>query len=184
MSRYVLWAAAYGIYSVTQQVDAKPLDIRLCYEDKEVVPFYVGAGQAVPKHNPGANIEILLAMQAPANVNFEFLRRPWMRCWDLLANNEADAVIASYRHSRASELRYPKLNGKLDPSRALAGLGTCFVATPAFHTFWPKRHTPENQPLAIALPYGYAVAEKLEKEPVILHRVFSPPLLMQPPCLH
>ncbi|MEO2267272.1 hypothetical protein V1358_08170 [Pseudoalteromonas sp. YIC-656] len=174
MSKIVTWliiisACIYACNSV-----AAPLDIRLCYEDKEVIPFYLGEGEQVPSNNPGANIDILYALEKKSDVKFSFVRRPWMRCWEMLERQEADAVIASFRGHRIDQLNYPMKDGKLDTSRSLAQVGNCFIGTQLFHEYWRKKHVTENQPLSVAVPNGYAIAEKLESEPLLLHTVFSP----------
>ncbi len=174
MSRFVTWLVVTSACFYACKSYARPLDIRLCYEDKQVVPFYLGEGEHVPANEPGANIDILLQIEQKADVKFSFMRRPWMRCWEMLARQEADAVIASFRGHRIEHLSYPMKDGKLDTSRSLAQLGNCFIGTQLFHEYWRRKQLTDHQPLSVAVPNGYAIADKLENEPLLLHTVFSP----------
>ena len=150
------------------------LRITLCYEDKEVVPFYMGQTREVPTHNPGANIEVIQQLQSRLeNVRFVFIRRPWKRCLDMVEKGEAQALIGSYRKQRLSRLRYPMINDDVDTDRALSKVGSCFIGNREFHEFWPRRHYLQQQGVAIALPHGYAIAQRLNDQPVFVHFVFS-----------
>ncbi|MFY8275464.1 hypothetical protein AAEU32_15180 [Pseudoalteromonas sp. SSDWG2] len=161
-----------SLISAVHAADAAPLPIRFCYEDKEVLPFYRGEGRAVPVNNPGANIEILRALEHSAGVEFELIRRPWLRCWDMLEKGSVDALVASFRSSRLGTLSYPVKDNEVDSQRAMSKAGVCFVGTQEFHEFWQSRHTSDKR-MAVALPKGYGVSERLKHEPLTLINALS-----------
>ena len=80
--------------------------LRFCYEDKQLLPYYAGNSSSVPMH-PGATIEHLQQATALADVELQLIRMPWLRCLQQLADNNVDALIASYSEQRADYTLFP-----------------------------------------------------------------------------
>ncbi|AOT10476.1 substrate-binding periplasmic protein [Pseudoalteromonas luteoviolacea] len=142
--------------------------ITLCYEDKNIPPFFLGSGFEVPNHRPGATIEILRGLESKVkNVRFNFVRKPWQRCLNEIQKNKVDAVVASYRSERSSFLNFPKnAQGDVDESLAISMLGTCLVGQEGLGQDVANK----NYPISLAVPRGYAVLHALKHE---LYRVIQ-----------
>lgn len=142
--------------------------ITLCYEDKNIPPFFLGSGFEVPSHRPGATIEILRGLESKVkNVRFNFVRKPWRRCLHDIQKNKVDAVVASYRSERASFLNFPiNAQGDVDESLAISMLGTCLVGQQGLG----QDVANNNYPISLAVPRGYAVLHALHQD---LYRVIQ-----------
>ena len=103
------------------------LSLRFCYEDKQLLPYYTGNSAEVPAA-PGATIEHLQQVAAVAGISLELVRMPWLRCLQQLADNEIDALVASYSSEREHYTIYPRNNaGQPDPSRAINTNALCLA---------------------------------------------------------
>ncbi|MDK2597288.1 transporter substrate-binding domain-containing protein [Pseudoalteromonas obscura] len=140
----------------------------LCYEDKNIPPFFLGNGFEVPDKRPGATIEILRKLQSNVRtVRFKFVRKPWQRCLNDIQKNKVDAVIASYRSERDKFLNFPRnAQGSVDESLAISMLGTCLVGQQGLG----QDVANNNYPLSLAIPRGYSVLHVLQQD---LYRVIQ-----------
>ncbi|MCF6439567.1 amino acid ABC transporter substrate-binding protein [Pseudoalteromonas luteoviolacea] len=140
----------------------------LCYEDKNIPPFFLGSGFEVPNYRPGATIEILRGLESKVrNVRFKFVRKPWQRCLKEVQKNKVDAVVASYRAERANFLNFPiNEQGKVDETLAISMLGTCLVGKQGLG----QDVANNNFPISLAVPRGYAVLRALQQD---LYRVIQ-----------
>lgn len=144
--------------------------VLFCYEDKSLPPLFTGNGLDVPKENPGASIEILqqVSKHAP-EVTFSFVRRPWKRCLSDIKNNKVDAVIASYRESRASYLVFPKKDdGQIDEQYAISYFGSCLIGNEK-----RLRRSQEYNDFVVAAPSGYAIVQTLYDRELLVLTTYS-----------
>ncbi len=136
-------------------VTAVPLTF--CYEDKMLFPFYLGNGPEIPEQKPGASIEHLkLLTHKVPQLTLQLVRMPWKRCLAAMANNEVDAVIASYRPERLEFARYPLKQQQPDPSRAFAEHHTCLVSRQDAEWSWDGQNLIGANEIVIGRPLGYA----------------------------
>ncbi len=127
--------------------------LRFCYEDKQLLPYYAGNSSSVPMH-PGATIEHLQQATALADVELQLIRMPWLRCLQQLADNNVDALIASYSEQRADYTLFPTdKQGNPDPARAINTNSLC-LAHRYDNNLATKLADPE-MPLSISRPFGY-----------------------------
>ncbi|MBQ4860129.1 amino acid ABC transporter substrate-binding protein [Pseudoalteromonas sp. MMG013] len=136
------------------------VNLTFCYEDKELSPAYMGNGQAVPRHNPGAAIEILRRADAQIpQVSFTYVRKPWQRCLHELKKNKVNAVIASYRTEREAFMVYPfNADGSVNSTVAISRFGRCIVGKEALYQHIQAR----NKALSLAIPSGYSAASSID----------------------
>jgi len=131
--------------------------LKFCYEDKMLFPYYLGSGPLIPAQRPGASIEHLeLLIQKVPQLQLEMVRMPWKRCLAALANNEVDAVIASYHQERTEFARYPLLQQQPDPKRAFAEHHTCLVSRQDAEWSWDGQRIIGGNEIVIGRPLGYA----------------------------
>lgn len=150
-------------------------ELVFCYEDKALIPMFVGVGHEVPIDKPGASIDILNTIdnQLP-NLKIIYQRKPWRRCLRDLANNNVDAVIASYRAERAKFAVYPMTNdNKVADKYAISKFSSCLIGRPNFHKQWKTREVFQNKAFTLAVPNGYGIGESLKDEPFFIHNTFS-----------
>lgn len=131
--------------------------LKFCYEDKMLFPYYLGIGSEIPAGRPGATIEHLMVLtQKVPQLKLELIRMPWKRCLAAIANNEVDAVIASYHPERAEFVRYPLLQQQPDPKRAFAEHHTCLVSREDAEWSWDGQKIVGGNEIVIGRPLGYA----------------------------
>lgn len=131
----------------------QPISLRFCYEDKQLLPYYTGNSAAVSAA-PGATIEHLQQVTAAAGISLELVRMPWLRCLQQLADNQIDALVASYSTEREHYTMYPRSDdGKPDPSRAINTNALCLAHR--FDTDLAAKIANTAAKLTIARPYGY-----------------------------
>jgi len=146
-------------------------ELRFCYEDKNVAPMFIGAGQEIPLHDPGASIELLRQLDKKLDgLTISYQRKPWQRCLNELKHNNVDAVIASYRKGRESFAVFPTTSNKIpDPSRAFNQFSSCLVGGYKFREKWRTREIFQKRAFTLALPNGYGLSKTLEQEPFFIH---------------
>ncbi len=104
------------------------VQLRFCYEDKQLLPYYTGNGEQVADP-PGVTIEHLQASIAgQKQLGLQLQRKPWLRCLQLLEQNKIDALVATYAESRRKFAVYPlNQNDEPDTTMALSQHATCLV---------------------------------------------------------
>jgi polar amino acid transport system substrate-binding protein len=127
--------------------------LRFCYEDKQLLPFFVGNGSDIPRR-PGATIEHMRKVAQLNSITIEFIRLPWLRCLQKLQANNIDAVVADFVPERSHYTVFPTLpSGKPDPDRALNHQSLC-LAYRRDNPLQQKIHNVDHT-LTIARPLGY-----------------------------
>jgi len=101
-------------------VNSKTLTI--CYENKEVAPYWMGNSSKVPIDQPGLGVEqIQYLSKLEKSVNFKFKRFPWKRCQNMLKKGKVDGIIGSYKRKREEIGIYPKNSmGTIDINRSIS----------------------------------------------------------------
>lgn len=129
-----------------------PVTLRFCYEDKQLLPYYVGNSATVPEQ-PGATIEHLTRATTAVGIELELIRLPWLRCLQQLQDNSVDALVAAYDESRAHYTRFPATaDGTPDPARAINQLGLCLAYR--YDNALPQK-LQDNRPITVSRPLGY-----------------------------
>jgi polar amino acid transport system substrate-binding protein len=150
------------------------LNLRFCYEDKPLEPYYRGHGDVIPKDYPGATIEHLYQLTAAIpGVTLQLERRPWKRCLAKLESGETDALVASYRPEREQIGNYPMLDGQPDPSRAFSEHHTCLVKQADSRWTWDGERVSGIDSLVVARPLGYAPLIVPGPQQVTMHYTLS-----------
>jgi len=135
---------------------SKLTTLTYCYENKEFLPHFTGNNTNIPTQKPGAEIEILQALdKSLANVKFHFLREPWLRCLRSLERGKVDAVIGSYNDERAKFAVFPWHNGKIDIKRAYLRIDTCLLLQKGIGLRWDGKTLTSRKKISIAIPRGY-----------------------------
>lgn len=131
--------------------------LKFCYEDKMLFPYYLGVGPVIPAERPGASIEHLkMLTQKVPQLRLDMVRMPWKRCLAAMANNEVDAVIASYHPERTAFVRYPLVQQRPDPRRAFAEHHTCLASRQDAKWSWDGEKIIGGNEIVIGRPLGYS----------------------------
>ncbi|KKO46730.1 amino acid ABC transporter [Arsukibacterium ikkense] len=142
-----------AVATITPAENTAGLTLRFCYEDKQLLPYYAGNNADIPV-NPGATIEHLQQATAAAGIGLELLRMPWLRCLQLLEENQVDALVAAYSAERAHYTRYPTdAYGQPDPAKAINTNALCLAYR--FNNDLPHKISDTTAGLTIARPHGY-----------------------------
>jgi polar amino acid transport system substrate-binding protein len=159
-----------SIAAATEQVVFK-----YCYENKEFLPHFTGNSTEIPAQYPGAEIEILRALdQQITQIRFQFQREPWLRCLKYLETGQVDAVIGSYNKQRAQYAMYPWKDNQLDLERAYLRIDTCLLTVKGAKLDWDGRQFTVAEKIAIAVPRGYSIIKLLSKQKFVLYETDSP----------
>lgn len=151
--------SAAVLYTLDSTAKTQPTDhsvqLRFCYEDKQLLPYYAGDGESVASP-PGVTIEHLQASVASiSELTLQLQRKPWLRCLQLLEQNKVDALVATYSTERLSYAEFPLDNQqKPDISRAMSSHTTCVIQRPGSAVMARR-----EEPLVIARPLGYATPD-------------------------
>ncbi len=150
-------------------------ELKFCYEDKQVAPLFIGAGQTIALHEPGAVLELIRQLDKKlSSIKISYQRKPWQQCVNDLKNNRIDAVIASYGKGRERFAVFPTTQHNTpDTSRALNQVSSCLVGGEKFREQWRTREIFQQRAFTLALPNGYGLSNTLEKEPFFIHYTHS-----------
>lgn len=157
-----LLAAWLAIVAQPGQALAERVTLRLAYEDRELFPYYLGAGPSIPEQ-PGLSIEMvrLLATQIP-ELDIVLQRMPWRRCLNNLQSGDADALIASYSDERRSIGLYPMRSGKLDDGARIDTRRYFFYVRRGSAVTWDG-HKLSGSERPIGAPNGYSIVDDLKR---------------------
>ena len=152
----ILLFLGHSITAFSQQT----IPFVMCYEDRQLLPYFAGEGKQVPKESPGVSIEILqiLDMEQP-EITISFRREPWKRCLVLLEVGDISGVIASYKVSRHKIGKYPMVGDTPDESRAFEITRYCLYTKTNSNFIWNGVSFESKVALPIAIPLGYSIAD-------------------------
>jgi polar amino acid transport system substrate-binding protein len=151
-------------------------DVVFCYEDQNYEPyvFHLNNSENVPT---GLLINIIRAAAKKANLPIQFVRRPWLRCQQMVKDNEAQALFAMIKTpERTTLFAYPKdesqalttveyglfikKNGFLDNKNTLADITS---AGNRLNVGKYKKHLQ----FGLSAPTGYVVNDILSKNNIL-----------------
>jgi len=137
--------------------------LKLCYEEQELAPYFLGTGPMPPAENPGIFVELMQILESKIpGLKVEFHRVPWKRCLNELKNNQSDVVIAGFKPARDSIGHFPKLNGVPDSKQALLTSQYCLFTHSDSPLSWNGQEFKQVPDKPIAVPQGYSIVEFLE----------------------
>ncbi|MFN6969729.1 MAG: substrate-binding periplasmic protein [Rheinheimera sp.] len=142
--------------------------LTFCYQDKELVPYYLGHGNLVNPDRPGATIEHLqlIAAKVPG-LQVDLVRYPWQRCLKYLQDGDIDAVVANYAEERLAWGVFPLQQNQPDPNREFAMQEICMVTRKALAKRWNGSHFEGISKVVVAIQAGRNVRQSFN------HRQFS-----------
>ena len=110
---FISFLSSFSLFSAT---------LKICYENKEVAPYWMGNSSKLPSKNPGLGVEQLQYLdQLEKNIDFKFKRFPWKRCQNMLKKGLIDGIIGSYKKKREAIGNYPKnKSGGIDLERSIS----------------------------------------------------------------
>jgi len=146
----------------------------MCYEDRQLLPYFVGSGKQVPKENPGVSIEVLRILdQERPEIAISFRREPWKRCLALLETGDISGVIASYKVNRHKIGKYPMEGDAPDESRAFEITRYCLYTKTSSNFAWNGVSFENEVALPVAIPLGYSIADLFETNEIKITDVNS-----------
>jgi polar amino acid transport system substrate-binding protein len=136
--------------------------LTFCFQDSELVPYYLGNGAEPNPVKPGATIEHLqqITAKVPA-VTLKLVRFPWQRCLKLLKSGEVDAVVANYADHRRELGVFPLRQNQPDPSREFTRQEVCLVTSKAFAKQWNGSSFADIPKIIVAHQAGRSVDQLL-----------------------
>lgn len=141
-----------------------PVQVRLCYEEQQLEPFFMGTGPLPPDANPGIFIDILQKMDEQlGEVLLVFYRAPWKRCLNDITAGKADVIIASYNANRANLGVYPTKGESVDTSLAISSSLYCLFTRRDSVLQWSGTEFNVVPDKPFAVPQGYSIISLLEK---------------------
>lgn len=145
-------------------------ELRFCYEDKPLLPFFTGSGTVVPKYLPGATIEMLQEADRHFSAfSIRFFRSPWKRCLEELKKGQMDGAVGSFALTRADFMVYPMQEGLPDPTRSIGHHASCFVTLAG-------RDSPllnQSKKWVVAIPRAYSINDKVAELGLNIHQTDS-----------
>ncbi|WP_162200117.1 substrate-binding periplasmic protein [Kiloniella spongiae] len=137
--------------------------LKLCYENREQPPYYLGDSVIVPSQKQGIYIEILTKVAAQLEIELSLVRRPWNRCLRLLELNEIDGVLgASFLEERKAIGHYPFKAGIIDQNARLAKKSYSLYVLKNHRFVWTGDLS-QIKGKSIGIPLGYAIGTKLNR---------------------
>ncbi len=165
---------------LTEEVLAKellaegPIPFKMCYEDKQLLPYFAGEGKRVPDKNPGVSIEILRILDSEfSEIELSFRREPWKRCLAMLKSGDISGVIGSYKKSRHEIGVYPMKDGNPDYSRAFEVTQYCLYSKAHDGLRWDGRAFSNIQRMPVAVALGYSIQSLFKQHNIKVMEVNS-----------
>lgn len=150
------------------------VQLKFCFEDKELAPYYYGNSAEVQPNNPGATIEhVQQLVAAVPELELKLTRLPWKRCLAGLASGDIDAVVGSYSAERAKFAVFPYRDGAPDPDRAFNMHYTCLVSRQDASWQWTGEGFQGIDQLVVARPLGYAPLKSKQSQTFSMHYTTS-----------
>ncbi len=161
--------AAQNNKAEQNNTNSHQITLKLCYEEQELAPYFLGTGPAPPKENPGIFVELMKIMESRIpGLTIEFHRVPWKRCLNELKHNQSDVLIAGFRPARDNIGLYPKFNGMPDSKQALLTSQYCLFTHADSQFSWNGQEFKYIPDKPISVPQGYSIVEFLERHDVPL----------------
>ena len=137
-------------------------ELTFCYQDTELRPYYLGAGQQVQTDLPGATVEHLQLIVAKVpGLHLKLVRYPWQRCLKYLQSGEVDAVVANYSDSRRTLGAFPMNLDKPDPRREFTQQDICLVTSKALAKKWNGKSFNDMSKVTLAHQAGRSYKQAL-----------------------
>lgn len=133
-----LWLAIFwSIWCPLSSPAFGATQLTFCYQDTELLPYYLGSGRQVPIEWPGATVEHLQLIVAKVpGLNLKLVRYPWQRCLKYLQLGAVDAVVANDSAERRAFAVFPLRQGQPDPDREFAKQEICLVSRKELAPKW------------------------------------------------
>jgi polar amino acid transport system substrate-binding protein len=162
MQRYVLWAVCTLALSLAV-APTSALELRICYDNKDQPPYYLGDGAAIDWQKPGMSVEIIKAAAEAAGIEPQFARQPWLRCLENLQDGHVDAIFnSSYTPDRLKYGFYPGQGDTPDRALRIATLSYSFYRRKGADVAWSgKSLTGQHEPIGVV--HGFSISQDLQK---------------------
>ena len=145
---------------------AKNIPFRLCYENTEQFPYYLGDTSEILEKKPGVSIDLIRLATKDLGLSLEWQRAPWKRCLSFAKKGSVDAIFnASYKKDRLKIGRYPSKEGTVDKARRLTTLTYALYVSKHSNTHW-NGHSFVNLHGPVGLPVGYSIITMLRSNGV------------------
>jgi hypothetical protein len=151
-------------------------NVTFCYENKNYAPYVFNLDNA--EHDPnGLLVNIIRSAAKKANLPIQFISRPWLRCQQMVKNNQAQALFAMIKTpERTPFFRFPtdknnalmtaeyglfiKKDGILDNKNTLADI------TSTDNRLDVKKYK-KHLKFGLSGPIGYVVNDILLKQQIL-----------------
>lgn len=147
------------------------VSVRMCYEEQQLEPYFMGTGPIPPRENPGIFIEMLNMLNNELiNISVDFHRAPWKRCLNEIKQGKTDVLIASYDNDREALGIYPMKEKQVDISLSISSASYCLFTSRDSELSWSGSTFNFIPTKPFAVPQGYSIISLLEKHdmPIVL----------------
>lgn len=146
---------------ITASYPKVPLIIDVTCENKQDFPYLTGNSTALHTERPGIAIELLKMIESELDVKFRFKRNPWKRCFFLIGNNDADALVyASYNADRKKYGIYPMKGKNIDSGLSMLNITYALYTKKGSEIRWDGNYI-YNITGSIGAPVGYSIVTDL-----------------------
>lgn len=146
-------------------LETESVPLRMCYEEQELEPFFMGKGPVPPESNPGIFIEMLYKLdEQVAEIDLVLQRVPWQRCLNQLALNQSDVVIAGFQEERQKVGVFPLKHNYPDTTLAIAASHYCLFTPNDSALSWDGKKFKNFPQKPVAVPQGYVAVDLLEAQ--------------------
>lgn len=139
-------------------------EVKFCYEEQELTPYFMGSSRFPATESPGVLIEMLYRLdeQFPG-LKFTFYRAPWKRCLSDVSLNNAHAIVSSYSQERASVAVFPIEDGQVISQYAISVSKYCLFTMRDSKLRWDGKAFSRQPQKPIAVPQGYSIVSMLNE---------------------
>lgn len=150
-----------GLTPAYAQITGEKINFRVCAEDKEQWPNYIGNSDKIDPVYPGLSYELIKATANELSLNFSLTRLPWKRCLELLEKGDYDgASDASFKEERRLHGRYPEKDGMIDKTRRIATIAYHLYRRKGSQVAWDGKTL--TGATLVGAPIGYSVVSDLK----------------------
>lgn len=160
INRYFIFI--YIFFILQSFLQAKEIELKLCYQDAESYPWQLGDGESTPTP-PGIALDIISNAAKELQLKFTFTRTANKRVFYNLQNGLVDgAFIFSFKEERLQSGAYPMKNGKVDHNRRIATINHYFYKNKSSDITWDGKQLTEASG-SVGVNRGYSIVDDLKK---------------------
>ena len=143
---------------------ANATSITVGFENSDNPPYVISKNQLLDDQHPGIYIELLRQVEKNLKIEIKLVHRPWKRVLSDVKNNKLDSAIgSSFKQERTLYAVYPRLGGKVDPSKSIGNRSYHLYQRKNTAQLWDGTQFTHKKKL-FGVMRGYAVNTELKEK--------------------